>query len=377
MREHEITGQQYEDICAAYLKQVGFRDIRMTKASRDQGVDLLAKSGRLQYGIQCKYYSRTVGNKAVQEAYAGAAYYGCDAAVVMTNAAFSAPAKELAESNGVLLWEGYTAKYMKKMIRRKRKGLLFGINFGLLLLVCLIVGTILTAAGCANTGSDPNGKEQTQAEQPETSDSQQTGNQADKETAVLPGLIFNTQMNENREYYGGEPGDQTGKETRIHPYPAYYREADYPWSFIMRCTDAEVRDEVIRLAYATAENDNIGYDSGEDRFTMRDEAAKVGYDPGAIEVPCSVNCVSSVLTLYQCAGYRLDIDALKEIDISMHTWEMKEELEKTGMFEVVEGADLYSPDGQRAGDIYVAQSRHVMMQVTDGKDAAQKQAASE
>ena len=139
MSRREISGQQYEALCAGYLRQNGFREISFTKASRDQGVDLLAKSGRLRYGIQCKYYGRTVGNKAVQEAYAGACYYDCDVAVVMTNADFTAPAKDLAASNGVLLWGNYTAEWLKKCIRRQKRGVLFGLNLILQVLTLLIL----------------------------------------------------------------------------------------------------------------------------------------------------------------------------------------------------------------------------------------------
>ena len=59
----------------------------------------------MKYGIQCKYYSHPVGNKAIQEAYAGADFYDCDAAMVMTNNTFTRAARELAEKLEVELWE--------------------------------------------------------------------------------------------------------------------------------------------------------------------------------------------------------------------------------------------------------------------------------
>ena len=50
-------------------------------------------------------YSYPVGNKAVQEAYAGANFYDCDKAMVMTNLTFTRAATELAEKLEVELWD--------------------------------------------------------------------------------------------------------------------------------------------------------------------------------------------------------------------------------------------------------------------------------
>ena len=107
MRKHgTMSGQEYELSCIRYLKARGFREIELTPASGDQGIDILATKKKIRYGIQCKYYSHPVGNKAVQEAYSGAAFYDCDVPVVMTNTGFTASATELADTIGVMLWDG-------------------------------------------------------------------------------------------------------------------------------------------------------------------------------------------------------------------------------------------------------------------------------
>ena len=59
--------------------------------------------GGKTYAIQCKNYAGAVGNAAVQEAYAGAEYYGCDVPAVVCPTMFTASARELAESTGVEL----------------------------------------------------------------------------------------------------------------------------------------------------------------------------------------------------------------------------------------------------------------------------------
>lgn len=104
-----MDGYQYEKRCAKFLQENGFRDITVTPGSGDQGIDITASKGGKKYGIQCKYYEGTVGNKAVQEAYAGAAYYGCEVAMVITNSTFSKSAAELALRLNVILQESVDA----------------------------------------------------------------------------------------------------------------------------------------------------------------------------------------------------------------------------------------------------------------------------
>ena len=54
--------------------------------------------------IDIQIHIHPVGNKAVQEAYAGANFYDCDKAVVMTNITFTKSATQLAQKLDVELW---------------------------------------------------------------------------------------------------------------------------------------------------------------------------------------------------------------------------------------------------------------------------------
>ena len=101
-----MNGYKYERYCARYLKKQGFHRISLTPKSGDQGIDIIAHKKFRKYGFQCKYYASPVGNKAVQEAYSGAAFYGCDHAGVITNSTFTPAAAELAEKTDVILWDG-------------------------------------------------------------------------------------------------------------------------------------------------------------------------------------------------------------------------------------------------------------------------------
>lgn len=103
---HRMDGYEYEIQCAKMLKRKGFSKVQVTPFSGDQGIDITAYKEGQKYGIQCKYYSHPVGNKAVQEAFAGAKFYGCDRAAVLTNSTFTASAQSLAQKTNVILWEG-------------------------------------------------------------------------------------------------------------------------------------------------------------------------------------------------------------------------------------------------------------------------------
>ena len=77
--------------------------VKRTPKTGDQGVDLIAEKDGDRKAIQCKFYSKPVGNKAVQEVCAGRDFYNTDYAVVVTNSFYTKSAKELANKNKVIL----------------------------------------------------------------------------------------------------------------------------------------------------------------------------------------------------------------------------------------------------------------------------------
>lgn len=98
-----ITGHDYEYYVAEYLRSRGYHGVKVTKASGDYGIDVVANKNGRKYAVQCKYYSSPVGIKAVQEAVAGKVHYGCNASMVVTNNTFTDAAKTLAFENDVIL----------------------------------------------------------------------------------------------------------------------------------------------------------------------------------------------------------------------------------------------------------------------------------
>ena len=115
----KLDGEEFELYFADVLRDNGFRDVQVTQYCGDQGVDILATRNGVRYAIQCKNYAGSVGNFAVQEAYAGAQYYGCDEAAVICPGDFTRSAWELAASTGVLLWDGRRLSHMMRVSGRR------------------------------------------------------------------------------------------------------------------------------------------------------------------------------------------------------------------------------------------------------------------
>ncbi|WP_083481310.1 restriction endonuclease [Methylocystis sp. SB2] len=98
----EMTPIEYEHYCAEELKRSGW-DARVTTASRDQGVDVIAQKSGIRLAVQCKLYRSPVGNKAVQEVVAARAHEAAAYGIVVSNNSYTPSAQELARTNNVIL----------------------------------------------------------------------------------------------------------------------------------------------------------------------------------------------------------------------------------------------------------------------------------
>lgn len=111
-RIDSMEGHDFEHWCAELLEENGFSNVEVTVGSGDQGVDVLAQKDGIRYAIQCKCYSKDLGNKPVQEVNTGKVLYRCQIGVVMTNRYFTKGAKDAADATGVLLWDRDKLKQM-------------------------------------------------------------------------------------------------------------------------------------------------------------------------------------------------------------------------------------------------------------------------
>ena len=97
-----MSPTEFEQYCASLLEGAGWKT-RLTRATGDQGVDIVGTRNSVSVAFQCKKYSSPVGNAAVQEVLAGQVFEGAQAAAVVTNSSYTRAARELAHSAGVHL----------------------------------------------------------------------------------------------------------------------------------------------------------------------------------------------------------------------------------------------------------------------------------
>jgi HJR/Mrr/RecB family endonuclease len=100
----DVEWDEFEQLVADVFMARGYRT-ELTKRSGDQGIDVIAERKSQRVGIQCKAYSRPVGNDAVMAAVAGSKYYQCNRTVVACTSSFTRTAVELADKTGVELWD--------------------------------------------------------------------------------------------------------------------------------------------------------------------------------------------------------------------------------------------------------------------------------
>ena len=84
------------------MEEKGWSVIK-TATTGDQGVDLVAAKQDVRVAIQCKRYTGTIGNSAVQQVAAGRLLYATNYAVVVSNSSYTKSAVELARSANVML----------------------------------------------------------------------------------------------------------------------------------------------------------------------------------------------------------------------------------------------------------------------------------
>jgi restriction system protein len=121
----ELDPIAFEKLTAMVLERSGYKSVRMTKASADDGVDLFCTTpdGRSAV-VQCKRYStRKVGSPAVRELAGTVRLHRVKIGVFVTTSTFSADAERTAKECGIRLIDGPT---LARMHRRITRGLASG-----------------------------------------------------------------------------------------------------------------------------------------------------------------------------------------------------------------------------------------------------------
>ena len=83
-----MSGLEFERYMASVFEALGY-DAKLVGGAGDQGVDLVLRKGAEVVAVQCKNYAQPVGNRPVQEIYAGARYHGVDRSWVVAPEGFT------------------------------------------------------------------------------------------------------------------------------------------------------------------------------------------------------------------------------------------------------------------------------------------------
>ena len=104
-----MSGAQFEVFTADLFRAMGHQTTVLGGAG-DQGVDVIVNRRGERVAVQCKNLKKPVGNRPVQEVYAGAKHHRCVEACVVAPAGYTGGAFALASSTGVSLYDADTVR---------------------------------------------------------------------------------------------------------------------------------------------------------------------------------------------------------------------------------------------------------------------------
>lgn len=98
-----MDGLDFERLLKELFERLGY-SAELT-GRYDHGADLVLEKDGVRFAVQAKRAAREVPRRAVADAVASLAMYGCDRAMVVTNSSFTKPATQLGRANKVFLWD--------------------------------------------------------------------------------------------------------------------------------------------------------------------------------------------------------------------------------------------------------------------------------
>ena len=168
--------------------------------------------------------------------------------------------------------------------------------------------------------------------------------------------IGHARYDENGKAYGGQAGDQTGREVCISDW---YKNAK-GW-VLLRAVPTGAGDLIAYAMERACANDRIGYDQYQ-RLTLYNAAKPLGFDPGKVTVACETDCSALVRVCMAHAGIHVP---------NFRTIDQAKILLASGHFDKLTYKTYTERDEYlRRGDILVTQtSGHTVVVLGDGGKA--------
>ncbi len=113
-----ISSYDFEKFIAKLFKAMGY-ETRVTQASNDYGIDVIAKKEHETIAIQCKRYrpGNSIGNNDIQKLLGAMQHRNIQAnhSIIITTSHFTVQAKEQAKECAIELWDN---QLLKKMVKK-------------------------------------------------------------------------------------------------------------------------------------------------------------------------------------------------------------------------------------------------------------------
>lgn len=174
--------------------------------------------------------------------------------------------------------------------------------------------------------------------------------------------IANSGSDENKQYHGGQAGDQTGHEAELK---AWYNR---PWTVVLRYPDPAVGLEIAKLEIAMCLNPKVGYDQHQ-RTTYWMQLVAADYDPSAIATPCEQDCTGGTTANVKAAGHILGLKKLEDIPIDTYSGNMRSRFVAAGFKALTGSKYLSGPNYLLPGDVMLYENHHAAVNITYGKYA--------
>ncbi|MCG4437306.1 restriction endonuclease, partial [Erysipelothrix rhusiopathiae] len=97
---------EFEDFIIDLVTKLDYEIVEKVPQVNNQSVDFIATKDKVKFAFQCKFHNAPINYGTVKEIIYGVKFFDSHVGVIVTNNSFRKPARELADSNNIVLWDG-------------------------------------------------------------------------------------------------------------------------------------------------------------------------------------------------------------------------------------------------------------------------------